>query len=193
VDFDIFVTEKTLTKARACLRELVEGVQSRLEKSFYGMDSDYPLEKVVGDHFRRTRNTLAIAESCTGGMLSARLTDIPGSSGFLLGGVVSYNNRVKQDLLAVPADMIKRHGAVSSEVAGAMAAGARRQTGASVGLSITGIAGPGGATPQKPVGLVFIGLSKGKRTQVQEFHFTGSRDAIRQRSVIASLDWLRRV
>jgi len=191
VDFDIFVTGKTLPKARAALRGIVRGVQSRLGKSFYGMDADYPLEKVVGDRFRRTRNTLAVAESCTGGMLSARLTDISGSSDYFLGGVVSYSNPVKQTVLGVSAELLKRHGAVSGPAAGAMAEGVRRHMGATVGLAITGIAGPGGAVPGKPVGLVFIGISGKGRTRVMEYHFSGSRDAIRQRSVIAALDVLR--
>lgn len=193
VDFDIFVTGKTLAKAHAALRGIVRAVRSKLGKSFYGMDPDYPLEKVVGGHLRRTRNTLAIAESCTGGMLSARLTDIPGSSDYLLGGVVSYSNKIKQNLLGVPADRLKRYGAVSPSIAMAMAEGVRRHMGATVGLAITGIAGPGGATPGKPVGLVFIGISRNGRTRAMEYHFSGSRDAVRQRSVIAALDWLRRV
>jgi PncC family amidohydrolase len=135
--------------------------------------------------------TVAAAESCTGGLISSTLTDYPGSSDYFLGGVVAYANEVKTGIVGVPAELIERHGAVSPEVARAMAEGIRDAVGADAGIAVTGIAGPGGATPGKPVGLVFIGLSSGKGdTVVREFHFKGDRRGNKQSSAAAALRML---
>ena len=193
VDLDIFVAEHTAARAKGTLARIVAQVKKAVGPAFYGMDAGYPLEKVVGDQFRAKRLTLAVAESCTGGMLAARLTDVPGSSKFFLGGVVSYSNDVKRDSLGVEPMVLRRFGAVSAETARAMAQGVRRRLGSDWGLSITGIAGPDGAVPGKPVGKVFIGFDSEKGTRAHEFQFGGSRGAIRLRSVIAALDILRKI
>ena len=118
------------------------------------------VDDLVADALRGRGLTLAVAESCTGGLLGARLTERPGSSDYFLGGVISYANEVKMGLLGVPAGMLAQYGAVSEEVAGAMAAGARAATGADYALAVSGVAGPDGGTPDKPVGLVYVGLRR---------------------------------
>jgi nicotinamide-nucleotide amidase len=134
-----------------------------------------------------------VAESCTGGLIGYRLTQVAGSSAYVDRGVLCYSNRAKTDLLGVPAGLIEQHGAVSREVAEAMAKGMRERAGVSVALSVTGIAGPGGATETKPVGLVHIGLDGGSDGVVtKEFRFHGDRSVIRQRAAQAALDLLRR-
>jgi nicotinamide-nucleotide amidase len=193
VDFDIFMTASSRSKAERHLRLIVEKIRKKMGRAFYGMNENYPLEKVVGDAFRRARKTLAVAESCTGGMLAKALTDIPGSSEYFLGGVVSYQNAVKSALLQVPEEVLRQHGAVSKEVAHAMAEGVRKATGSTWGIGITGIAGPSGGTPAKPVGLVFIGLAGPRVHKTVELRLRGSRDAIRQRAVISALDMLRQI
>jgi nicotinamide-nucleotide amidase len=193
VDFDTFVSHARLPRAKQALASLVREIAKRMGKRMYGMNEGYPLEKVVAEHFKSKKTTLSLAESCTGGLLSAQLTAIPGSSKFFLGGVVSYSNDVKAGALGVPKTLLAKHGAVSPEVARSMAENIRRLTRSTWGLSLTGIAGPAGGTPKKPVGLVYLGLSGARGSRAIEFRFSGSRDTIRQRAVIASLDLLRRL
>jgi nicotinamide-nucleotide amidase len=138
------------------------------------------------------RLTLAIAESCTGGLLSARLTDVAGSSAFLDRAWVTYADRAKVEALGIEAALIERHGAVSEEVARAMAEAARAKAGVDIGVSITGIAGPTGGTPDKPVGLVFLGLSGKAGDRVRRAHFPGDRDRVRFQSTQAALEMIRR-
>lgn len=133
------------------------------------------------------KQTLATAESCTGGLVGAALTALPGSSAWYLGGVVAYANELKIRLLGVPPDILAAHGAVSLETARAMAAGARAATGADFAVSITGIAGPAGGTPEKPVGLVFIGVAAPHGTATFKHHFSGSRADIRQAATETAL------
>jgi len=154
--------------------------------------SDETLEQVVGELLKFRRYTLATAESCTGGLLAGRITDVPGSSEYFLEGVVSYSNEAKADLLGVPKKLIKEHGAVSEEVASAMAAGIRKRAGSTFGIGITGIAGPGGGSEEKPVGLVYIALADDSQTTARKFIFPGDRQFIRTLSVNAALDMLRR-
>ena len=149
------------------------------------------LAAVVLDVCREQHLRLAVAESCTGGLLGARITAIPGSSEVFLGGVLAYDNSVKSELLGVESSLIDAHGAVSEEVAAAMAVGAQKRLGADVALAITGIAGPGGGTPEKPVGTVCIALS-GPRPETRGLRLIGDRAEIRQRSAQAALDLLRR-
>jgi nicotinamide-nucleotide amidase len=153
---------------------------------------DEPMEAIVGDWLRFRGFTLAVAESCTGGLLAGRITDVPGSSDYFLEGVVAYANEAKTDLLGVPAELIAEHGAVSEEVASAMAEGIRRRSGSTIGVGVTGIAGPGGGTEEKPVGLVYIGLSDEVQTAARRFHFPGDRDLIRHLATQAALDLVRR-
>ena len=137
--------------------------------------------------------TLATAESCTGGLIAAALTAIAGSSSVVMAGFVTYSNDAKQKMVGVRAESLARHGAVSAEVAREMAEGARERAGVSLALSCTGIAGPGGATPGKPVGLVFIGCARdGAATLVERHVFPGDRAAVRAATVAAALDLARR-
>lgn len=152
---------------------------------------DPPPEVVVG-HFLRERGlTLAAAESCTGGLLSHRITDVPGSSDYYLGSVTAYANAVKEQLLGVPRDVLETRGAVSQETALAMARGARRLLGADLALSVTGIAGPGGGTPGKPVGLTYIALAAPDGEWVEEHRWTGDRSVNKAASASAALALLR--
>lgn len=137
--------------------------------------------------------TLATAESCTGGLVGARLTDVPGSSDVYLGGVVAYSDDVKRRSLGVPEELLREHGAVSAEVAAAMAAGARAELDAHVALAVTGIAGPGGGTPDKPVGLVFIAVESPEGRVVERFGLPGDREAVRARATALALHTVRRL
>jgi nicotinamide-nucleotide amidase len=134
-----------------------------------------PLEVIVGRLLEQRRMTLALAESCTGGLISHRITNVPGSSAYYLGGVVSYANEIKTSLLEVKPFTLGQHGAVSRETALEMAQNVRRLFGADVSLSVTGIAGPGGGTPAKPVGLVYVGLAMAEGARVERHAFRGDR------------------
>jgi nicotinamide-nucleotide amidase len=151
------------------------------------------VEAIVLEAARAKGLTIGAAESCTGGLVSARLTSVPGSSDVFAGGLVAYDDRVKLDALDVPAELLERHGAVSAETAAAMATGVRRALGAEVGVSVTGVAGPGGGTPQKPVGLVFIHAEAPDASRGIELHLPGNRDAVRRRAAASALHLLRRL
>jgi len=143
------------------------------------------------ERYRRAGRRLAVAESCTGGLVAARLTDIAGSSDVVERGFVTYSNESKVELLGVPADLLQHYGAVSAQVARAMADGALAHSRADVAVSITGIAGPGGATPGKPVGLVYLALArKGSETRVERLHFDGDRQAVRAGALESALELL---
>ncbi|MGH9838446.1 MAG: competence/damage-inducible protein A [Blastocatellia bacterium] len=154
--------------------------------------SDDTLEEVVGELLKWRKYTLATAESCTGGLLAGRITEVPGSSEYFLEGVVSYSNNAKKDLLGVPKKLIEQHGAVSEEVANAMASGICKRAGSTFGIGITGIAGPGGGSEEKPVGLVYIALADDAQSTARKFVFPGDRQFIRTLSVNAALDMIRR-
>ncbi|MGI8785924.1 MAG: competence/damage-inducible protein A [Acidobacteriota bacterium] len=187
---DFFTHELDEDEATRRLEELVARVREKLGPAVFG--SDETLEEVVGRLLIEQGRTLAVAESCTGGGIGERLTRVPGSSRYFLGGVVCYSNDLKEQLVDVPASLIEAHGAVSSEVAAAMAAGIVKRCRASLGLSVTGIAGPDGGTEDKPVGLVFIGLSGSGGTKVERYTFRGDREIIRLRTVQTALDLVRR-
>jgi PncC family amidohydrolase len=144
------------------------------------------LEVSLGEVLLEKGWSLAVAESCTGGLLGARITSVPGSSGYFKGGVIAYSNQLKEDLLGVPAELIERAGAVSSEAALAMASGLKR-LGVQVGVAITGVAGPDGGTPVNPVGTTWIGVVMPGRDHVQRFQWSGTRDENRLQSVEAAL------
>ena len=151
------------------------------------------MEEVVGRLLVEQHRTIAVAESCTGGLISHRLTQVPGASVYVDRGAICYSNRAKTEMLGVPENLIAQQGAVSREVAQAMATGMRERAVVSVALSVTGIAGPGGATDTKPVGLVYVGLDGGAgESLTKEFRFHGDRSVIKQRSSQAALDLLRR-
>lgn len=147
-----------------------------------------PVEERLGAGLAARGLTLATAESCTGGLVAHRLTSVAGSSAYFLGGVVAYSNELKVALLGVSEQVLREHGAVSAECARAMAEGVRARTGAALGLATTGIAGPGGATLAKPVGLVYIGCATPEGTVVREHHFPGDRLANIRASAQAALD-----
>ena len=180
-------------KGEHVLDRLVKGVRKRVGAYVYG-EGDETMEEVVGRHLASGGLTLAVAESCTGGLIGHRLTQVPGSSTYLDRVAVCYSDQAKIELLGVPKHLVRRHGAVSPEVAAAMARGIRLRSHAGVGLSVTGIAGPGGGTAQKPVGLVYVGLNAGRSSQaslIREFRFHGDRHSIKLRASQAALDTLR--
>jgi nicotinamide-nucleotide amidase len=177
---------------RDLLPKLADDLRSRLSDWLFAEGRD-TMEEVVGRELTKRGLMLAVAESCTGGLIGHRLTQVAGSSAYMDRGAVCYSNRAKTEMLGVPPELIVRWGAVSKEVAAAMACGIRSRANVSVGLSVTGIAGPGGGTEAKPVGLVYIGLDDGTgRPTAQEFRFHGDRNVIKQRSSQAALDLLRR-
>lgn len=150
------------------------------------------LESEVGHLLRERHLTLAVAESCTGGLLAMRITEVPGSSDYFLGGVVTYANTAKIQVLGVPAAVLEKEGAVSPECAQAMAQGARRLFGADLALAITGIAGPTGGTPGKPVGLVYLSLAHPRGVEVERREFRGSRQGVRWSAAEVALELLSR-
>jgi nicotinamide-nucleotide amidase len=162
-----------------------------LKHSVYSTEGE-ELEEVIGKCLRKKNRTLAIAESCTGGFLGHRITNVPGSTDYFLQGVMAYSNQAKIDLLGVSPDKIENYGAVSSQVATDMADGIRKRSGADFGLSITGIAGPSGGTKDKPVGLVYTALAAAEETLVKKNLFLGNRNAVKFQSSQKALDMLRR-
>lgn len=145
------------------------------------------LEVLLGEALRIKKATIAVAESCTGGLISHRITNVPGSSDYFGIGIVAYSNKVKVDYLGVSEKILKDHGAVSSETAMAMASGIRRAANATYGLAVTGIAGPGGGTVEKPVGLVYIAIAGPYGTEVSSSRFAGDREGIKNKTADAAL------
>jgi nicotinamide-nucleotide amidase len=176
--------------ADAALDAAVVELGGELGDAIYSVDGR-SLEAVVGDALRSKGLMIAVAESCTGGLMTSRLTDVPGSSGYVDRGVVCYSNRAKVESLGIAEGLIAEHGAVSEPVALAMADGIRAQATASVGVGITGIAGPDGGTPQKPVGTVAIAVVAGQETRVRTFQFVGARDQVKFQATQAALNMLR--
>ncbi|HET6368903.1 MAG TPA: nicotinamide-nucleotide amidohydrolase family protein [Pseudomonadales bacterium] len=177
--------------AEAALTDAGPAVREALGTDCYGADGE-SLEVVVGALLRARGLAVSTAESCTGGLVAHRLTNIPGSSRYVDRGVVVYSNEAKTDLLGVPAELIRAHGAVSAPVAEAMARGVCRLGGTACGVAITGIAGPDGGSPEKPVGTVFIGVAAPAGVEVRRFLFPGGREAVKWQSAQAALDMLRR-
>jgi competence/damage-inducible protein CinA-like protein len=179
--------------ARARLMQARDQMIAALGDAVFGTDGR-PLEEIVGAQLKARGLTIAAAESCTGGLLLSRLTDVAGSSSYVVGGVVAYDNAVKTSLVEVPAELIEAHGAVSEPVAAAMADGIRRRLGARIGVGITGIAGPDGGTPQKPVGTVCIAVAgPDAAVRVRTFSFPGGRPQIKFQSTQAAFDMVRRL
>ncbi|MGO4882942.1 MAG: competence/damage-inducible protein A [Bryobacteraceae bacterium] len=181
----------TEVEATALLAEVGGPIELLLGDRIYSRNGQ-SLEEVVGEKLRERHQTLAVAESCTGGLLGERITSVPGSSAYFLGGFITYSNRMKAECLGVPEETIAQFGAVSNETAQAMALGARRRTGSTYALAITGVAGPDGGTEQKPVGTVHVGLADPGGCQVLHRQFIGDRTRIRQFSTQMALDMLRR-
>jgi competence/damage-inducible protein CinA-like protein len=177
-------------EAAAALDSAVLQLQEALGPSVYSVDGR-TLEAVVGHLLRQSSWTIALAESCTGGLLASRLTDVPGSSDYVERGVVCYSNRAKVELLGISSSLLAEHGAVSEQVAHAMAEGIRSRAGTNVGIGVTGVAGPGGGTPEKPVGTVAIAVVAGDDARVRTFQFIGDREQVKYQSAQAALNMLR--
>lgn len=173
------------------LDEVVERISMALAENVYTTKGE-SLEEVVADALTLNAATISTAESCTGGLLAERLTRIPGSSNYFLGGVVSYSNELKSEWVDVPAEIIESRGAVSPEVAVALADGIRRRTRSTLGVGITGVAGPGGGTPEKPVGIVHIALADGSTPRERGLNFPGDRERVRWQASQSALDMVRR-
>jgi nicotinamide-nucleotide amidase len=167
-------------------------LRDELQQALFASD-ERPVEAIVLDLARERGLTIAAAESCTGGLVAARLTSVPGSSEVFAGGVVAYGNRIKTELLDVPSELLERHGAVSAKAAAAMADGARKALGTHAAVSVTGVAGPGGGTDEKPVGLVHLHAVAPNGEQAVELHLPGDRDAVRRRAAASALHLLRRL
>jgi nicotinamide-nucleotide amidase len=191
-DFEIVVDLLAEPHAVERAETLAAALGDRLSRYLYS-DDGRTIEAIVLALCRDRGFTLATAESCTGGLLAARLTAVPGYSDVTLGGVVAYGNEVKESALGVPAALLEEHGAVSAEVAAALAQGARERLGADVAVAVTGVAGPGGGTEEKPVGLVYFHVETPSGGRGSSFSFPGDRDSIRRRSVVASLHLARRL
>jgi nicotinamide-nucleotide amidase len=191
VDLRLTVRDVGASEADVTLREAGEQLRVRLGRSIYAENST-DLASVVLDRCRTLGLTIAVAESCTGGLLGARLTSIAGSSDVVLGGVIAYANDVKRDLLGVDQSVLDSNGAVSEPVARQMADGARSRLGSSIGLAITGVAGPGGGTPEKPVGTVWIAAALPNGTRAVQLRLIGDREEIRRRATQSVLEVVRR-
>jgi nicotinamide-nucleotide amidase len=191
-DFEIHVDLIVDEGAGERAEVLAAALRGPLAQWLFGED-ERPVEELVLDLLRERGLTLATAESCTGGMVGMRLTSVPGASDVYRGGIVAYANEVKERELGVPAELIERHGAVSAEVAAAMAEGARRRLGADVAVAVTGVAGPGGGSEEKPVGTVFLHVATADGGRGIDLTYPGDREPIRRRGTVAALHLVRRV
>jgi nicotinamide-nucleotide amidase len=191
IQLTLLCAKSNLQTAQQRVDELAGRMEEALEEWLYSSGGE-SLEQIVLYYLGLRQSTLAVAESCTGGMVSQRITSVPGSSRSFLGGAVVYSNELKTAFANVPADLIERCGAVSQEVAEALAKGIRLRTGATLGLGVTGIAGPAGATNAKPVGLVYIALSDAQKTECTERTFRGDRTRVREWTTQQALDLIRK-
>jgi nicotinamide-nucleotide amidase len=191
IEIQLTASGKTEREAESLLDRLTEQLEERLGKAVFSFRGE-TMEEVVGLKLAVGRYTLAVAESCTGGLIAQRLTDVPGSSKYFIEGVVAYSNDSKKRTLGVEPILLLEHGAVSAAVAEAMAEGVRKRARADFGLSVTGIAGPDGGSEEKPVGLVYIALSDDVQTEHRKLKIPGDRHLIRWRASQAALDLLRR-
>jgi nicotinamide-nucleotide amidase len=189
IHVDLFAEPDAEERAAVLARSLRDAFPDEV----FAEDDERPVEELVLELARTRRLTLATAESSTGGLVAARLTDVPGSSDVYLGGIVAYSNEVKVRELDVPEGLLREHGAVSAEVAAAMAAGARVRVGADVAVAVTGIAGPGGGSAEKPVGLVYIAAESPDDDSLSSVQIPGDREAVRERAAALALHTLRRL
>jgi len=191
VDVRVIARQSTLEQAQALLDRTEAAIREKLGDAIYGVDGQ-DLEEMVGALLTQRKLTLGVAESCTGGLISARITNIAGSSGYFERGAVVYSNRAKTEMLGLSPDLLERHGAVSAEVAAALAQGIRQAAGTDLGLAVTGIAGPGGGTDAKPVGLVYLSLSSAQGVKTTEHRFLGDREQVRSKTSQVALDMVRK-
>ena len=186
----ITVTDKSAKKVNLTINKIEKRVKSRLGNYIFGYDNE-KLEKIAGKLLLKKKKTLSIAESCTGGLLANRITDISGSTKYFRMGVVTYSNELKNKVLNIPIETIKKHGAVSRQVASLMAKNVRKLSNSSIGIGISGIAGPAGGTKKKPVGLIYIALSTKTKTVCKEHRFLGQREIIKFKATQAALNMIR--
>ena len=191
IQLTLLCSKASAEAAEQRVDELAGRLEEALEDWLYSSEGE-TLEQIVLYYLGLRQATLAVAESCTGGMIAERITGVSGSSRSFLGGAVVYSNEMKTLLAGVPAELIARHGAVSAEVARALAEGIRQRTGATVGVGVTGIAGPTGGTEEKPVGLVYIAVSDAQKTDCLERNFRGARDRVREWTTQQALDLVRK-
>jgi nicotinamide-nucleotide amidase len=184
-------TAQSHEAAQSQMIPLIQEIHGRLGSLVLGVGNDVTVQSVLGEGLRNLGQSLATAESCTGGLLGALLTEVPGSSEYYLGGVVAYHNGIKQTMLHVGEDVLAEYGAVSEPVAGAMARGVREVFGADWGIGITGVAGPSGGTAEKPVGTVCFALSGPDGTEVRREIFPGDRYRVRHRAALSAMNLLR--
>jgi len=190
ISVKITVTDKSAAKVNSTISKIEKRIKSRLGNYIFGYDNE-KLEQVIGKLLLKKKKTLSIAESCTGGLLADRITDIPGSTKYFQIGVVAYSNESKNKVLNIPIETIKEHGAVSRQVASLMAKNVRLLGSSDIGIGISGIAGPSGGTKKKPVGLVYISLSTKDKTLCKEFRFLGQRNIIKFKATQAALNLVR--
>jgi nicotinamide-nucleotide amidase len=191
-DLEIHVDLVAGPEGEVAAERLTDALMTAFADDLFARDDERAVEEIVLDLARDRGLTLATAESCTGGLIGARLTDVAGASDVFVGGVIAYSNDVKERELGVPPELLREHGAVSAEVGAAMAAGARRELGADVAVADTGIAGPGGGTPEKPVGLVFLAVDGPDGARTARVQLSGDRETVRARATALALHMLRR-
>jgi len=190
ISVKITVTDKSANKVNSTINKIEKNIKSRLGYYIFGYDNE-KLEQVIGKLLLKKKKTLSIAESCTGGLLADRITDIPGSTKYFQIGVVTYSNESKNKVLNIPIETIKEHGAISRQVANLMAKNVRLLGRSDIGIGISGIAGPTGGTKKKPVGLVYISLSTKDKTLCKEYRFLGQRNIIKFKATQAALNMIR--
>lgn len=191
VDIRIILKGKKEEETTALLKEIEERIKNVIGDYIYGVD-DETMESIVGTLLKERGLALSVAESCTGGLIGHRLTNVPGSSAYMESTLVTYGNRAKAEVLGIPFQIIKDYGSVSAQTASSMAERVREINKTNLGLAVTGIAGPGGETPTKPVGLVYTALADGKDIICRFHHFSGTREEIKLQSSQMALDILRR-
>lgn len=191
IQLNLICTKTTKEAAEDRVEELAGKLEEALDDWLYSSEGE-SLEQIVLYYLGLRQATLSVAESCTGGLIAQRITSVPGSSRSFLGGAVVYSDPLKTSFANVPPELIAKHGAVSSEVAAALAEGIRKRTGSTLGLGVTGIAGPAGGTEEKPVGLVYFALSDAHETTTYDRTFRGDRDRVRQWASQQALDLIRR-
>ena len=191
IQLTLLCSKAKLDTAQQRVDELASRMEEALEEWLYSNDGE-SLEQIVLYYLGLRQATLAVAESCTGGMIAQRITSVPGSSRSFLGGAIVYSDELKTAFADVPAELIEKYGAVSEEVARALATGIRKRTGATMGLGVTGIAGPTGATEFKSAGLVYIAVSDAQKTECTERTFKGDRTRVREWATQQALDLIRR-
>ena len=191
VDIRIIASETGAERAQSLVDSTEAAIREKLGDAVYSVDGQ-PMEEVVGALLKQRRLKLSVAESCTGGLIGARITNIAGSSEYFERAAVTYSNPAKTEMLGVPGALLERYGAVSSEVAAAMARGIRQAAKTDLGLSVTGIAGPDGGTEQKPVGLVYTALAGAQGVKTNEHRFFGNREQVRMKASQMALDMVRR-